>query len=871
MCPYRTRRVGSVLRVTLRSIWEHKRRLVSTVLAIVLGVAFMSGTFVFADTIDQVFDDLFGDVNETIDVRVQGVEAFDGGFGGQAVRELLDESVVDAVRAVDGVRAAEPFVQVVGFGGQNRVLGPDGEPLGAAAGPPTLVESWVVERDLNPYRVAEGRAPASDDEVALNVAAVEDAGFELGDPVRIVTQLGERTYELVGTLTFGEAESAAGAVSANVTFAEGQRVAGLEGRTQLVVVAAEQGVDEVALADRVGRVLPPTAEAITGEEAAEQDASELQEGFAFFRQLLGVFGAIALLVGAFIIANTFSILIAQRTRELALLRAVGAGRRQVLGSVLLEAVVVGAIAAVLGLAGGIALAVGVTAALESAGSDLPTAGLVVRTPTVLLALGAGVGITLVASLLPAVQATRVPPLAALRDVAVDRAGASRIRQVAGVLLLALGGWNLSAAWREDEPPVATVGLGAVLLIVGAIVIGPVVAEPTVRALGAGLPRLRGITGVLATENAARSPKRTSATASALLIGVALIGFVTVFGASARASVVSEVARGFRSDLVVQSESTGFGPPGGFPPAVADAVEAVEDVETVSRIGFTLAEVATPDGDVSTQFVQSIDPASLAGALDARMAQGRVEDLRPGGVIVDVGVADDRGLRVGDLVRMTGASGAPLDLRVQALSDDLTLLGFWSIATEDIDRLVTERQLVQLIVDADDDADVGEVQARVEEVVAPFPAVDVLDQEGFVGSLTDQITSFLTLINALLLLSVVIAVIGIANTLSLSIHERTRELGLLRAVGMSRSQLRSAIRWEAVLIALVGTGVGIGLGLLVSWALVASLEGFGLTRFSVPVGTLAVVVVVGAVLGVLASLRPARRAARLDVLDAIGVE
>jgi len=861
-----------VLRVTLRSLWEHKRRLVSTVAAIVLGVAFMSGTFVFADTIDRVFDDLFADVNDRIDVRVQGVEVFGGGgFAGPAVRELLDEGVVAAVREVDGVVAAEPFVQVVGFGSQNRVLGPDGEPLGAAAGPPTLLESWVADDRLTPYRVAEGRGPEADDELALNVAAADDAGFEVGDPVRVVTQLGERTYRLVGTFTFGEAASAAGAVSADVTFAEAQRIAGLEGRTQDVLVAGADGVDQAELAARVGAVLPPTAEAITGAEAAEQNASEVQEGFAFFRQLLTVFGTIALLVGTFIIANTFSILVAQRTRELALLRAVGASRRQVLGSVLLEAAVVGVVAAVAGLLGGIALAFGVTLAFEAAGADLPSSTLVVRAPTVALALGTGLVITLLASVIPAVQATRVPPLAALRDVAVDRAGASRVRLGAGVLAVAVGGWSLSEAWRAEEPSLGTVGLGAVLVLVGAIVIGPVLAEPTVRALGAGLPRLRGITGVLATENAARSPKRTSATASALLIGVALIGFVTVFAASARASVVAEVERGFVGDLVVQSEATGFGPPGGFPPVVADAVAAVEGVETVSPVGFFQGQVAFPDGRASTQFIQSIDPSTLAATLDARMAEGEVADLGPGRVIVDVGVAEDNGIAVGDRVLVTGSAGQPLELEVVALSDDLTLLGFWAVDLRDADRLVSERQLVQLIVSTGDGTDVDRVRAGIEEAVAGVPAIDVLDREGFIGSLTDQITSFLTLVNALLLLSVVIAVIGIANTLSLSIHERTRELGLLRAVGMTRAQLRSTVRWEAVLIAVLGTTVGLALGLLVSWALVTSLSGFGLTRFSVPVAQVAVVVVVGAALGVLASIRPARRAARLDVLDAIAVE
>ena len=858
-------------RVTLRSLWEHKRRLVSTVLAIVLGVAFMSGTFVFADTIDKVFADLFGETRSGVDVQVQGVELFDGGFGGQDARELLDIGLVDAVAAVEGVAVAEPFIQTVGFGSQNRVLGPDGEPLGAAAGPPTLIESWVESDQLNPYRIATGEPPSRDDEVALNVAAAEDAGFELGDEVRVVSQLGEATYRLVGTFTFGEAESAAGAVSADFTLAEAQRLAGLEGRTQVVLAAGDGSVEEEALAQRVASVLPPTAEALSGTETAEQNASDVQERFGFFRQLLSIFAGIALLVGTFITANTFAILVAQRTRELALLRAIGASRRQVLTSVLLEAAVIGLIAAVLGLLGGIALATGVTAALEASGADLPTSGLVISTTTVVTALVLGLGITLLASVVPAVQATRVPPLAALRDVAIDRSGASKTRIVAGVVLLAVGAWSLSSAWRVTEPEVATVGLGALALIVGAIVIGPVLAEPSVRVLGAGLPRLRGITGVLATENAARSPKRTSATASALLIGVALIGFITVFAASARESVVAEVERGFTGDLIIQSESSGFGPPGGFSSAVADTVADVDGVEAVSRIGFTQAQVAYPDGRASTQFVTSIEPSTIDLAFEGRMAVGEVTDLGPGGVIVDVGIAEDDGLQVGDEVAMIGPSGTPALLEVRALSDDLTLFGPWTIDAADGERLVTERLLVQAVVAVSDGADVDTVRTEIEAAVEGVPAIDVLDRDGFIGSLTDQITSFLTLVNALLALSVIIAMIGIANTLWLSIHERTRELGLLRAVGMTRSQLRSAVRWEAVLISVLGTLVGLSLGMVVSWALVRSLESFGLTRFTVPVAQLVVVVLVAGALGVVASIRPARRAARLDVLDAIAVE
>ncbi len=858
-------------RVTLRSIWEHKRRLVSTVLAIVLGVAFMSGTFVFADTIDKVFDDLFSDVNDAIDVQVQGVSLFDGGFGGGEARENLDISLVDTVAAVDGVERAAPFVQTFGFGATNRVIGPDGEPLGASQGPPTLLQSWTDDEVLNPYNLTDGAAPTAPDEIALNIGAANDADVELGDTLTVLTQFGESTYTLVGTFTFGEAESAAGAISASFTLAEAQRIAGLDGVTQIIMVGGDGSVDDETLTRQVAEALPDGAEAITGEEATAQDAAEVQEGFSFFRQLLTIFGAIALLVGTFIISNTFSILVAQRTRELALLRAIGASRTQVLGSVMLEAAMIGLVAAVLGLLGGVALAIAVTAGLSATGADLPTSGLVISSTTVLIAFVIGLGVTMIASLLPAVQATRVPPLAALREVAVDRSGASKPRVVAGVGILALGAWNLSAAWRNgSSDSIPVVGLGAIALIIGAIVIGPVLAEPTVRILGGWLPRLKGVTGRLATENAARSPKRTSATASALLIGVALIGFITIFGESARVSVRNEVERGFTGDLIVQADA-GFGPPGGFSPTVADDIAATDGVDSVTRVGFTQGQLAYDDGDTAADFIFALDPESAEDAFSPRMSEGAITDLGPGGLVVDVGVAENHELAIGDTVTVTGTGGQMEELRIDAISDDFTLLGNFSIDFDTYGKLVSEQQLVQVIVVLTDGADLATVQSDLDAVVEDIPSINVLDREEFIGDLASQITSFLTLINALLLLSIVIAMIGIANTLSLSIHERTRELGLLRAVGMSRAQLRSAVRWEAVIISLLGTLVGLGVGLLASWALVTALGSFGLSTFSVPVPSLVVVMVAAAGLGVLASIRPARRAAKLDILDAIGAE
>ncbi len=858
-------------RVTLRSLWEHKRRLVSTVVAIVLGVAFMSGTSVFADTLDQVFDDLFSQANEEVDAQVQGESLFSSQFGGDS-RRRLEATVLDEVAAVDGVEVAAPYVLSLGFGANNRVLDARGDTVGASQGPPTLIESWIEDPRLNPYELVQGDGPAADDEIALNVGAADDGELAVGDTVTVVSQQGRREYTLVGTFSFGSADSAAGAVSADFTLAEAQLLAGAEGKVDNVLAAAADDLSQDELVERIAPVLPDGAEVLTGRAAAAQQADSVQEGFEFFRVILTIFGAIALLVGTFIISNTFSILVAERTRQLALLRAVGASRGQVLGSVLLEAVVIGLVAAVLGLAGGVLLAIGVNAALQGLGVDLPSGGLVISPNTVLTALVVGLVVTVVSAVVPAVRATRVPPIAALRDVAIDRSGASRWRAGAGVVVLAVAAVLLSRAWTAggDTDALPAVGLGALAAVVGAVVIGPVLAGPSVRLLGAALPRLKGVTGRLATENAARSPKRTAATASALLIGVALIGFITVFAASARTSVRAEVERGLEADLIVQAEA-GFAGPSGFPTTVAGTVAGIDGVQTVSAIGFGEAEITYPDGGTARTFLGAVDPATVTEALTPRMEQGNVADLTGTGVLVDTQIAEKNDLAIGDPITIVVPGGESLEVTVQGISDDRTILGIWTITTDAYASVVAERLDAQVFATLVDGAELATVQADVEQALAGFPAIEVLDRDGFVGDLANQITGVLNVIYGLLALSVIIALIGIANTLSLSVHERTRELGLLRAVGMTRSQLRSAVRWEAVLISVLGTVVGLALGLLLSWALVKGLEGFGLSTFSAPLGSLAVVVVLATALGVLAARRPAKRAARLDVLEAIAAD
>ena len=668
-----------MLRLTRRSLWEHKRRLVSTVVAIVLGVGFMAGTLVLTNTIGRTFDDLFATANKAIDAQVQGKVTLSDAFQGDQ-RALLDPALVDQVRAVPGVHRVSPFIQVLGFGSTNRIIGADGKAIGQSPGPPTLFQNWITDPTLSPYHLNAGRGPKGDDEIAIDAAAAEDGHLRVGDQVHVVSQYGRATYTLVGTYRFGTAKSPGGAVAVSFTLPEVERLAGTHGQIQQVLASADPGVSQAQLVQRIVRVVPKGTEVLTGVEAAKQKSTDVQKGFSFFKTILTVFGGVALLVGIFVISNTFSILVAQRTRELALLRALGARKGQVLGSVLLEAAFVGAFAAVLGLFVGIGLAKLVMGAFEASGASLPANHLTVTLSTVITALVIGLGVTMIAALVPAFRATRVRPLAALRNVAIDRSGASRPRIVIGVLVLLFGALNLSKAWTaKDSGAIPVVGMGALLIVIGSIVVGPIVAGPSIRVLGAGLTRVKGVTGRLATENAARSPKRTSATASALVIAVALIGFITVVASSVNESIAAQVSRGFKGDFVVQSSSSGFGPPSGFPATVTAQVAKVPGVQLAAGIGFGRAKVTYPDGNTATKFVTGVEPKGFVDVLTAKMVSGDITTLSDHGVIVDKGIVKSHHLAIGSPVTVSVPGGSAVVLRVEGVSDDSQLLGDVTLA------------------------------------------------------------------------------------------------------------------------------------------------------------------------------------------------
>jgi putative ABC transport system permease protein len=528
------------------------------------------------------------------------------------------------------------------------------------------------------------------------------------------------------------------------------------------------------------------------------------------------------------------------------------------------------VCSVIGLGLGVLLALGFSAIIG--GGDLSTA-VVIGPGTIMLAFFAGCVLTVLASMFPAWRATRVPPLAALREVAIDRSGASRGRLIAGVVLLVLGVISVIQVFTADADKDIgpNVLWAAVFLVVGAIVIGPVVASPSIRAIGAFLPRLKGVTGRLAIENAARSPKRTSATATTLVIAVGLVGFLSIFSASAKAGITSQVDRGLKADLVVQAKSSITSTFSALPGGVGETVAGIDGVAVATGMDIEQLAIGYPDQSAGTTVARITDPAGLPEVLDPKMEQGAIADLQQGSVILDRQVSENHSAPIGSTIYLRGPVGQPIALTVAAISDDPNVLGDVTLTKADYANLSTQAVDFYVYVKVADGADLATVQQRIKDATADLPDIEVLTRDQYRNSIVGNITFIFNFFTVLLLISVVIAAIGIANTLSLSIHERTRELGLLRAVGMVREQVRSAIRWESVLISVLGTMVGLVLALVLSRTVIEWQKDDGLATYSIPVVRMIVIVVLAAVVGVVASALPARRASKLNVLDAISYD
>ena len=845
-----------MLSLTLRDMRAHARRLTGTSLAVVLGVAFLTGTLVLGATLRANFDDLFAEVNAGTDVVVRnGTD-----LGMDAPRGLVDRSLVDQVTRVDGVAAAEPVVS-----GYGQLLGADGDAIGGN-GPPQVAASWTTDPDLNPYRLAEGRAPDGDDEVVVNKGAADAGDLAVGDTTTLLTPEPVEVT-IVGLATFGDEDGLGGVTFTAFDLADAMaNITKSPDAVSSIAVQAADGVSQDELATRIGDMLPPGLEATTGSDITTEATDDISALFLdMLTAFLTLFAGIALLVATFSIYNTFSIIVAQRAHQAALLRALGAVRGQIMRSVVAEALVVGVVASLVGLAGGVGIAGLLKGLFDAAGFALPAGGIVISAGTVATGLVVGVVVTLIAGVFPAIKASRVAPLAAIREVAVERTAPSLARIVVGIVLAAVGVGTTLVAALGDEDMLAVVGLGAVLTVVGAVVLGPVAARPAASLLGTPVARLRGVTGGLARQNAMRNPRRTAGTASALMVGIAVVTLFTVFAASLQASLDDTIDRSFGGDLVINTGAFGGG---GISPQLATDVAALPEVDLAVGVGQGAAQV-----DGSTKQLSIADPADLSQVLDLGVSNGSLADLGVGTMAVSDATAESHDWQVGDAVPVTFADGRTEDLTVGATYETDDIAGGYLLprsvwaphAVQDIDSMV--------IVDATDGTSVAEAKAAVARAADGFGGPNVEDRDEFAATMTTGVDMMLTIIYALLALAIIIALMGIANTLSLSIHERTRELGLLRAVGQTRRQVRSMVRWESVVIATFGAVGGIGLGVFLGWALVQAVgtASGGLGVFALPAGRLAIVLVVGAIAGVLAGLRPARRAARLDVLQAIATE
>ncbi|MET0908615.1 MAG: FtsX-like permease family protein [Ilumatobacteraceae bacterium] len=843
--------------VTLAGLWARKRRLVGTSLAVVLGVAFLAATLVLGDTMRSGFSQAFTDANAGTDVVVRSADTM--GSGDEAVRGSIDAAVVDQVAAVPGVRSAVPSVE-----GVATLIGRDGDRIGGG-GPPTNGANWIDDPALNPYQLAEGRAPAAPGEVVIDRGAAKAGDLAVGDRTTVLTPT-PVDVTVVGIATFGDADSLGPTTYTAFTLPEASELFAQQPDTiSAVLVAAEDGVSGETLRDEITQLLPARIEALTQSELTAEQEREIGDDFLnMFEMVLLAFAGIALVVATFSIHNTFSILVAQRTRESALLRAIGASRRQVVAAVAGEAFVIGVVASAIGIGVGLGLAAGLIAMMSGAGLGLPGSGLVIGTGTFVIAGLVGVLTTLVASVAPALKASRVAPLAALRDVAIDRSATSKVRAVAGLLVTVLGAVVVVTATTSEDGAVARAGIGARAMLVGFVILGPVVARPSAAVLGAGASATRGFTGRLARRNAMRNPRRIASSAAALMVGAAVVALFTTFGSSVKASIGDMVDNSFGGDLVIaQNDFSGAG----IDPALTPAIAELPEVS--AAVGSALVTATYDGGSIEPM---ATDPAVLASVLDLEVTDGALADVGRGEIAVGTRYAEDHGLSLGDVMPLSFIDGATTDLTVAAIYDREDIIGNTIMAAEDWAPHAGQAMDVVVFVDLADGVPVTVGQAAVAEVTDRFGAPDPMTRSEYVDSVGQEVDQMLYVIYGLLGIAVLIALMGIGNTLSLSIHERTRELGLLRAIGQSRSQLRSALRWESVIVAVFGTIGGLGLGTFLGWGLMRALQaqvGFGV--FAAPVTALAVILGLAAVAGILAAVRPARRAARLDILGAIATD
>ncbi len=848
-----------IARVTFRGLVARRSRIVLTVLSIVIGVSFVSGAFILTDSFRRAFDQLFAQLDEGIDLRVRGATAFGRGGGGNPVPASLAEAIAE----IPGVVAVEPNLDEPAT-----VLDADGEPVPARGGP-QLGVSWTGTGLIGGRELRSGAAPSGAGEVSLDETTAERIGAQIGDTVRVAVADGVREFTLVGINGLGDTDDA---IAGRATIAAfdpitAQEVLGSPGLYDSIDIALEPELT----GGRVGEVreaiealLPADAEVVTGDEVARDTAERIGNVVDLLRWVLLGFALIALFVSAFLINNTFRIIVGQRMRELALFRAIGATGRQVRTMIFGESLLIAVVATGAGLLGGVGVARVLTVIFNAGGAGFPRAGTVIAARTVIVAVVVGVGVTMAATIAPALVAGRVPPVAAMRlEAAPARRGSLRRFIIGAVMVLAgLAVYCIGVFAKPGELSL-TVGLiavGAALVLSGVALLASGVAAPVGRVLGSPVRRLMGMSGRLAQENATRSPRRTATTASALMIGIALVSGVGVVGASLSRSLSEQLGQSITADFFITGTSFQ-----GFSPSLVEQMRELPEIEAVSAFRSGTFQV---DGGVRS--VGAVDGDSFGEIVDLDLQSGGFDGLADDGLLLHVDPARDFDLDVGDTVAVRWRTGAPQTLTVVGVFADAAATNTnWIV---DIDVFAAANPALRLDAFAGaklvEGVDLARARAAIGALVDDYPQVELQDQAEFRQTQEDQLDQLLRLVYGLLAFAVLIAVLGITNTLALAVFERTHEFGLLRAVGATRRQLQLTVLGESLIVAAFGTTLGLAVGIPLGVIGTKGMESVGVTSVATPIGTIIGVIAATLVAGFVAAIWPARRAGRLDVLAAI---
>lgn len=855
----------TVLRTSLRNFFAHKGRMALSAVAVLLSVAFVSGTLVFTDTMNATFDKLFAATASDVTVSPKGADDNDGPRTGRP--ESLSASLVEKVAGAQGVKSAEGGVSSMSV----TVVNSENKNMGSSNGAPTIAGNWT-RNDLKAMEITSGHAPRGPTEVMVDADTADKHHLKLGDALRTITFSGDVTAKISGIASFKVTNPGAAVVYFDTATAQ-RELLGKEGLFTRISVTAADGVSDEQLKANVARTLDAPLKLQTAKESAEADRQDVGSFLDVMKYAMLGFAGIALLVGIFLIVNTFSMLVAQRTREIGLMRAIGSSRKQVNRSVLVEALLLGVVGSLAGVAAGVGLAVGLMKLMSSMGMELSTQDLTVKWTTPVVGLVLGIVVTVVAAYVPARRAGKVSPMAALRDAGTPVDGnAGRLRAATGLLLTGGGAAALLMATRADKAGEGSMilGLGVVLSLIGFVVIGPLLAGVVVRAISAVVLRMFGPVGRLAERNALRNPRRTGATGAALMIGLALVACLSVVGSSMVASATDELDRSVGADFIIQSTNNQ-----GIVPQAQRAMTRTAHIAHVTQYKEVMAKLTSPDGRTEDEGVIAADPSyaqdlrreTVSGELSAAYGKNAMS--------VGDGYAKEHGIKVGDTIKVAFKNGRTAELRIAAITSDDTNVDKGAMYT----NITTAAQYVPaakmppnvLMFATAQDGRETEAYTALKASLAQYPQYKVQNQTDFKQDLKDQVGQLLNIVYGLLALAIIVAVLGVVNTLALSVVERTREIGLMRAIGLSRRQLRRMIRLESVVIALFGALLGLGLGM--GWGTAAqkllALEGLGILE--IPWPTIITVFVSSAFVGLFAALVPAFRAGRMNVLNAIASE